>query len=153
VLCATSREGQEPEEWLKDFKAIEQSAEKGFDKLYAGRPGLDLFWRVGNQITLETIGEKTAAAFLGVRLECGQWHKHPCDRWTQSDYRAYANVFGQVAIGSSPEAQTVIDAENKARGTTVKIARTGGITEVYVSTKVKALPHPDADRAGPVVKR
>jgi hypothetical protein len=29
---------------------------------------------------------------LGVRLECAQYHKHPFDRWTQADYRSYANL-------------------------------------------------------------
>ena len=48
-------------------------------------------------------GEKTAAAFLGVRVECAQCHKHPFDRWTQVDYRAYANVFAAVSFGVSPE--------------------------------------------------
>jgi len=153
VLCATSRDSQAPADWLKDVKAIETSVEKGFDRLYANRPGLDLFWRTGNPVPLETLGEKTASAFLGIRLECAQCHKHPFDRWTQTDYRAHANIFGQVVVGVSPEARTVIDGENKTRGITVKTLRTGGISEVFVSSKVRALPHPDADRAGPVVKR
>jgi hypothetical protein len=154
VLCSTSREGQTPEDWLKEVKAIEQAAAKGFDRtLYAARPGLDLFWCGGNPTPLETLGEKTASAFMGIRLECAQCHKHPFDRWTQADYRAHANIFGQVTMGASPEAKSVIDAENTTRGTTVKTARSGGIVEVYVSTKFRALPHPDADSAGPAVKR
>jgi hypothetical protein len=49
------------------------------------------------------MAELTAAAFLGVRLECAQCHKHPFDRWTQLDYRSYANIFGRVHFDSSPE--------------------------------------------------
>ncbi len=154
VLCSTSRDGQTPEDWLKEVKAIEQAAGKGFDRtLYAARPSLDLFWCGGNPTPLEVLGEKTASAFMGIRLECAQCHKHPFDRWTQADYRAHANVFGQVTMGVSPEAKAVIDAENMARGTTLKTARAGGVLEVFVSTKFRALPHPDADAAGPVVKR
>src|SRR5262249_46460065 len=96
VLCATSREGKSAEEWVEEVKALEEAAQQGFDTAYAKRATLDLYWRVGRQPTLEQLGEKTASAFLGVRLECAQCHKHPFDRWTQADYRAYANVFGQV---------------------------------------------------------
>jgi hypothetical protein len=54
------------------------------------------------------MGELTATAFLGVRLECAQCHKHPFDRWTQADYRSWANVFGQTKFGSSPEVTAAV---------------------------------------------
>src|SRR5439155_24411795 len=59
---------------------------------------------------------KVAAAFLGIRLECAQCHKHPTDRWTQVDYRAFANLFGQVVSGNpSPETRQVVDEINAKR--------------------------------------
>ena len=82
----------------------ELDADQGFASGYAKRPTLDLFWRriAGEDFfPLEQMAELTAAAFLGVRLECAQCHKHPFDRWTQADYRGFANVFGQVQFGSS----------------------------------------------------
>ena len=88
VLCATSREDRSPEEWVSEFKALEQEAHKGFKTSYAERQTLDLFWRRQQPVTVEEWAEKTAAAFMGIRLECAQCHKHPFDRWTQTDYRA-----------------------------------------------------------------
>src|SRR5205085_1355920 len=79
VLTATSREGKSPEAWLKEVKEIDDAVVKGFDSSYPRRATLDLFWQAGKLIPLETIGEKTAAAFLGIRLECAQCHKHPFD--------------------------------------------------------------------------
>src|SRR5262249_31556675 len=105
ILCATSREGEEGDPWVKRGLAILNAASKGFQTDYADRPSLDLFWRrMGGEdfFPLEQMAELTAAAFLGVRIECAQCHKHPYDRWTQADYRAYANVFGQVQFNSSP---------------------------------------------------
>jgi hypothetical protein len=153
ILCATSRDGRLAEEWIKDVRAIEDAAQKGFQSPYADRASLDLYWRVGAAPTLEEMGEKTAAAFLGVRLECAQCHKHPFDRWTQEDYRAHANLFGQVAVGVSPECQALVEAENKARGLTGKALKGGGIGEVYLSPKPRALPHPASSPAGPATKR
>jgi Protein of unknown function (DUF1549)/Protein of unknown function (DUF1553)/Bacterial Ig-like domain (group 2) len=158
MLCATSRDGKSPEEWLKDEKALEEAMDKGFESTYADRSSLDLFWRRQQPVTIDQWGEKTAAAFMGVRLECAQCHKHPFDRWTQVDYRAFANVFTTVAVGVSPEAKTVVEEENKERQ---KNAAAKGknqlppLREVFVGTPLpgkgavgggKGLPHPDTGR-------
>jgi hypothetical protein len=114
VLCATSRDGLSPEDYVKQVKATEE-IDNGFNRVYAERSSLDLFWRRQQRVPIEQWGEKTAAAFLGVRLECAQCHKHPFDRWTQADYRAYANVFAGVAFDISPESQKLFRAENAER--------------------------------------
>ena len=110
ILTATSRDGKPPEEWVKEALAIEQQAQKGFDTDYAKRASLDLFWR-RTAFTPEQMAEHTAAAFLGVRLECAQCHKHPFDRWTQADYRSYANVFAGVRFAVSQETQQAVAKE------------------------------------------
>lgn len=106
VLTATSRDGLTTDEWARQAVAIEQAAIKGFESDYASRASLDLFWRRA-PFTREQMAEQTAAAFLGVRLECAQCHKHPFDRWTQDDYHAYANIFTPVRFVPAPEAQAV----------------------------------------------
>jgi hypothetical protein len=103
ILCATSRDGEDIDAWIRDEAAF---TDQGFASDYARRPSLDLFWRRNTAqdfFPLEQMAELTAAAFMGVRIECAQCHKHPFDRWTQADYRAFANVFGQVQYGSSNE--------------------------------------------------
>jgi len=111
VLTATSRDGLDIEQWVARETALDQTLRTGYRTSYADRPGLDLFWRrLANQdfFPLEQMAELTATAFLGVRLECAQCHKHPYDRWTQADYRAYANVFGQTKFGTSPEVNELV---------------------------------------------
>ncbi len=81
--------------------------EPGWETDYASKPGLDLFWRRftinGEYFPIEQMAERTATALLGVRIECAQCHKHPFDRWTQADYRAYASIFANVRFGLSPD--------------------------------------------------
>jgi hypothetical protein len=151
VLVATSRGAQEPEEWIKVQKEVDEAMDKGQTTRYADLPHLDLFWRRQQQIPIEQWGEKTAAAFLGVRLECAQCHKHPLDRWTQADYRAYANIFTQVNFGTSPEAKKVIDEENKRRGATGKgnNNRVASVREVYIGNPRNGLNHPDTNATLP----
>lgn len=104
VLTATSREGRKPADYLKEVEAVEEAQDKNEQTKYAERDTLDLFWRRQLPVTTSEWGEKTAAAFLGVRMECAQCHKHPFDRWTMADYRAYANVFATLNFGIAPDA-------------------------------------------------
>jgi hypothetical protein len=136
VLCATSREGHSPEEYVKQVQKAEE-IDKGFNNVYAERSTLDLFWRRQQRVPIEQWGEKTAAAFLGVRLECAQCHKHPFDRWTQADYRAYANVFARLSFDVSPESQKLFRTENQERTkrrTDNKKPPLAPLREVYLRT-------------------
>jgi hypothetical protein len=152
VLCAASRDGRDVEAWVRHEAALAAAAAKGFDSDYAARPSLDLFWRRGGGdefFPLEQMGELTASAFLGVRLECAQCHRHPFDRWTQSDYRAFANVFAQVQYGSSPEVTAAVaDLLEKRRALPPGAARPPlpRVQEVYLSDLPRRrLPHPETD--------
>jgi hypothetical protein len=148
ILCATSRDGLSVGDWIKQADEFDAAAQKGKPTTYAQRNSLDLFWRRERPVALEQWAERTAAAFLGVRLECAQCHKHPFDRWTQNDYRAYANVFAQVSFGASPEAKLAIDAANQRRGG--KSSRNQAILkEVFVGPPVKRLEYSDAKSSLP----
>ena len=119
ILTATSADGMKPEEWIEFAKTIDAQMDKGFESDYADKKSLDLFWRRQGAVPIEQWSEKIAAAFLGVRLECAQCHKHPTDRWTQDDYWGFANVFAPVVSAtnqfSSAEAKKLGDAENAKR--------------------------------------
>jgi hypothetical protein len=148
VLCATSRDGKSPQEWLDQVKVIDEEATKGFSSSYAQRPSLDLFWRRQQIVPIEQWGEKTAAAFMGIRLECAQCHKHPFDRWSQAEYRSHANIFSQVAFNVSPEAKKLVDkelAERKKKP--IKPQLQIPIREVFLTQKPgKLLPYPETNR-------
>ena len=106
VITATSRDGADAGAWVAREAARMIALKNGAANDYASRPALDLYWRRfagGEYVAVEPLAERTAAAFLGVRVECAQCHKHPFDRWTQADYRAFANVFADVQFGFSVE--------------------------------------------------
>jgi hypothetical protein len=156
VLTATSREGMSAEEWLDDVKTIDAEAGKGWSSSYPERETLDLFWRRLQPVPIEQWGEKVAAAFLGVRLECAQCHKHPTDRWTQDEYWAFANCFSQVTYNrnafSEPELKKLVDAENADR---VKSSQGKNqnqvpqIRELFTATKAATKANPETGRVAP----
>jgi hypothetical protein len=137
VLCGTSRNGQDLSGWIAaESTRMETARAKGTDLGYADQPFLDLYWRRldGNgPIAPESMAELTGSAFLGLRLQCAQCHRHPTDRWTQADYRAFTNVFARVRFGQSPELRdTVVDLlEGQRTKGTKPIPR---LQEVYLDT-------------------
>jgi Protein of unknown function (DUF1549)/Protein of unknown function (DUF1553) len=106
VLTATSEDGGDAQAWAAAEAARMLALKKGTTSDYAFKPGLDLYWRRfsgSDYVSVESLAELTATAFLGVRIGCAQCHKHPFDRWTQADYRGFANVFAKVQFGLSPQ--------------------------------------------------
>jgi hypothetical protein len=152
VLTATSREGHEIRQWIAVEVERDRRSRKGFDLTYRERDTLDLYWRrfEGEEFfPLEKMGELTATAFLGVRLECAQCHRHPFDRWTQTDYRAFANAFGQVRLDSSPEltAAMVDLLEERRKQPADKAGPIPRMREVYLANRPRRLLHPDTGSA------
>ena len=147
ILTATSLDDQTPEEWLKFVNKVDEQAAKGFTTDYPNKKTLDLFWRRQQQVPIEAWGEKVAAAFLGVRLECAQCHKHPTDRWTQDEYWAFANLFANVTFAnkqfSSPAIKKTVDALNAERVKGGKNANQAvQVRELFVSPRGRAKPNP-----------
>jgi hypothetical protein len=108
ILLATSREGRSQEAWLDEVQAMaEENAEPGSDmKTYAQRKTLDLYWQrkeaTGIKGTLQV-----AHAFLGLRLECAQCHRHPHDVWLQDDLLSFANFFMRVRGSAYPDSKSL----------------------------------------------
>ncbi len=97
ILLATSREGKSEAEWVKEARALaeEEAREDAELTIYSQRRTLDLYWqRTGAAGVKGTL--QIAHAFLGLRLECAQCHRHPHDIWQQSDLLDFANFFQRV---------------------------------------------------------
>jgi hypothetical protein len=97
ILTATSRDGQDVETWAKEIVAMEDGYGSGRKdvEMYRHRKSLDLYWQ-RNSSTGVSAALQVAHAFLGLRLECAQCHRHPHDVWQQEDLLAFANFFMRV---------------------------------------------------------
>ncbi len=97
ILLATSREGRTMEQYAEEVRALFEGYAPGRPdlELYAKRKTLDLYWqRRGSDGVKGTM--QVAHAFLGLRLECAQCHRHPHDSWQQEDLLDFANLFMRV---------------------------------------------------------
>lgn len=97
ILTATSRDGRSLSEWAKEQEQLQAGYKTPRTDLdiYSQRKTLDAYWQrkdaIGVAGTLQI-----AHAFLGLRLECAQCHRHPHDVWQQDDLLSFANFFMRV---------------------------------------------------------
>jgi hypothetical protein len=118
VLLATSLDGRPNEEWVREVRLIleENAALRPDLKAYANRRTLDLYWQRSNATGMKG-AMNVSHAFLGLRLECAQCHRHPYDVWQQDDLLSFANFFTRVSSpnggGSSPVIAKEADALTK----------------------------------------
>jgi hypothetical protein len=97
ILLATSKEGHSAEQYGDEvLKMMEGNAPGRPDlELYKNRTTLDLYWQRRGADGV-TGAQQVAHAFLGLRLECAQCHRHPHDVWQQDDLLSFANFFMRV---------------------------------------------------------
>jgi len=108
VLLATSRDGRTREEWFDEVMAMAEENAKLEPNLavYAKRKSLDLYWQRENATGVKGTLQ-IAHAFLGLRLECAQCHRHPHDVWQQDDLLSFANFFMRVKGANYPDNKTL----------------------------------------------
>lgn len=94
ILTATSRDGRSLEEWSQEVVALQEgyATPRKDLEIYAKRQSLDIYWQRKNANGV-TGTLQIAHAFLGLRLECAQCHRHPQDVWQQDDLLSFANFF------------------------------------------------------------
>lgn len=94
MLVANSRKpGQSYDDFLAEMAA---AFRKDNPTNLNEHEAVPFFWerRTFNQPPERSMA--VAYAFLGIRLQCAQCHKHPFDQWTQDDFNQFTNFFGRV---------------------------------------------------------
>lgn len=109
MLVANSRKpGQSYDDYIAEMAAAYR---KDNPTDFNAHESVPYFWerRTFNQPPERSMA--VAYAFLGIRLQCAQCHKHPFDQWTQDDFNQFTNFFGKVVYNAPA------DKEGKARYT------------------------------------
>src|SRR5262245_49918922 len=103
IFVSSSLDGRTAEQWLNEFEALQAEPSKKETRpvgdpllaLYNQHRTLDLYWE-RDGATGVSGAVQFAHAFLGLRLQCAQCHRHPYDVWQQDDLLSFANFFTAV---------------------------------------------------------
>ncbi|MSR52595.1 MAG: DUF1553 domain-containing protein [Gemmataceae bacterium] len=152
VLLATSLEGRPSQEWIKEVRSLleENVALRPDLKAYSSRRTLDLYWQRNNATGVKG-AMQVAHAFLGLRLECAQCHRHPHDVWQQDDLLSFANFFMRVSNPTAGGSSTTIAKEGEMLAKEAKELRDQA-KKVGEKTKDKSLSKDDVAKVNAEVK-
>jgi len=101
VIAVSRTPGQTDEQYFAEMSGYFREQDPGD---FAARPSMPYFWS-GNRFTPPQ-PLRFSFAFLGVRLECAQCHKHPYDQWTKDDYEQFQAFFDGIRQGGGNGAVT-----------------------------------------------
>jgi len=102
IALATSRQGDESfEEYCRNIGQYYRDDESA--KSFAERDYMPHFW---SRRTVRQPKDKALSfsyAFLGVRLQCAECHKHPFDQWSKQDFEQFTAFFNGVQYNTPRE--------------------------------------------------
>lgn len=98
VTARSLAPGQSYTEYSEQMCEIYRAeGELGFAQL----PSMPHYWTRQNFRESEDRAIHFAYAFMGIRIQCAQCHKHPFDQWSKADFDSFAKFFEQVAFDNS----------------------------------------------------
>ncbi|GIW93831.1 MAG: hypothetical protein KatS3mg110_1872 [Pirellulaceae bacterium] len=150
IVTATSRAGNES--YYEFCKELSDILRPGSNRSFAERPSMPFYWARRNFRQPPERAISFAYAFLGVRIECAQCHKHPFDQWSKHDFEEFAKFFGGVRLanqgapGSRSDYAKIVEAlgikdgrvNNQNRNQILDALRDGKVipfAEVYVTNR------------------
>ncbi|MBI1369029.1 MAG: DUF1549 domain-containing protein [Planctomycetes bacterium] len=97
IVLATSRD---PDEDYAQFATnMSATLRKDHPADFADRAYLPHYWTRDNMKKPDEKALSFAYAFLGVRLQCAQCHKHPFDQWSKQDFEQFQAFFENLKYG------------------------------------------------------
>jgi hypothetical protein len=99
-----SSEGQTFEEFCKEMTGYVRT-DNPTD--FTERETMPYYWMRQNMRTPNEKALSVSYAFLGVRLQCAECHKHPFDQWSQNDFQQFTAFFSRIASGPSRDREAV----------------------------------------------
>jgi hypothetical protein len=107
VLGRSRRPGESYRDYIEEETAYYRADDPAD---FTARDTMPYYWARNGTRLPEERALNFSYAFLGVRIECAQCHKHPFDRWTQDDFRSFTALFEPVGFGVAPEDRKVYNA-------------------------------------------
>ena len=107
VMGRSRRPGQSYEDYIAEQSAHYREKDPAN---FTARETMPYYWAKHTTRTPEERALNFSYAFLGVRIDCAQCHKHPFDRWTQDDFKGFTALFDRIGFGIPPDGRKTYQA-------------------------------------------
>lgn len=104
MVMATSREPGE--DYAAYCSAMTEVCSPGNEDKFAARESNPLYWGRQNFRSTEERAIGFAYAFMGIRIQCAQCHKHPFDQWSKDDFAEFGKLFQPIIAGNASSPQS-----------------------------------------------
>lgn len=102
LVSAGRDEGQSYDEYAAEMTSYVRKEDPAD---FASRKTMPHYWSRRTFRTPEDRALGVAYAFLGIRIQCAQCHKHPFDQWTQQDFQQFTQFFRGINYNVSRESR------------------------------------------------
>lgn len=116
IVVARSRQAGESSEGYYKRMSSYYSGKDRDSRAFAESESMPYYWFRRNLRTPDEKALGFSYAFLGIRLECAQCHKHPFDQWTQGDFQQFTEFFKPVNYVQGPDFRKATEALFKEKG-------------------------------------
>jgi hypothetical protein len=96
VLAASRLPGESYDDYVRAMATYFSPEGHESHREFAERATMPYYWARNTVRTPDDLALNFSHAFLGVRLQCAQCHKHPFDQWTQDDFKGFAAFFNRM---------------------------------------------------------
>jgi hypothetical protein len=91
VVAVSRRPGQTDQQYFEEMSSYFREEDPAD---FSQRETMPYFWSRGRFTPPQTL--RFSYAFLGIRLQCAECHKHPYDQWTKDDYDQFKAFFDGI---------------------------------------------------------
>ena len=109
ILGKTQDQGQSYQEFCNEMTSLHQQDELDV----SGMKTMPYYWARREFRLPPERAISFAYAFMGIRIQCAQCHKHPFDVWSKQDFAEFSNFFTGVRFGATPPAKEDRETYNK----------------------------------------
>ncbi|PQO36487.1 DUF1549 domain-containing protein [Blastopirellula marina] len=145
IIMARSREsGESYREYCEEMSNLYRKNES-----FAERDTLTHYWARLNFRTPEDRAIGFAYAFMGIRIQCAQCHKHPFDVWSKQDFDDFKTFFAQARFTRQPRRTDAAYEEYQALVKELDVqGKNGGEMRRDIAKKLqqgKTVPFPEVE--------
>jgi len=109
ILGKTQDQGQSYQEFCNEMTSLHQQDELDV----SGMKTMPYYWARREFRLPPERAISFAYAFMGIRIQCAQCHKHPFDVWSKQDFAEFSNFFTGIRFGATPPAKEDRETYNK----------------------------------------